>query len=304
MTDGSALSATKVIPGGFWRRWSARFVDQLILIGICVVVLILTSRVDATTYPSSEAVRTGKRVLEIGYLVLAALYFASTESSAMQASPGKRLFGIKVVDSQGARISFFRALSRWFAASLSWLSLGIGFFMAGAGSKRALHDFASSTQVVDRWAFSAFPERQHSPTVGQQAFGFATVLLVFLAFIASSQYSDYVLRSQVSEGISLADSIKTAMESHLREHGSWPTSNAQLGLGVVSGEYVGQIDIGNQPGQIEITYSSKPPQRVHQKLNGRHLYIDGRLENGEVRWTCHSEDLRQGDCPSSCRCSW
>ena len=304
MGDGPTTAFLGAVPAGFWRRWSARFIDQLILTAICVVVLLLVSRVDATSYPSSESVRTSRRIVAIGYLLLSALYFSSTESSAIQASVGKRLLGIKVVDSSGKRIPFVRALGRWSAAGLSWLSLGLGFFMAAAGKKRALHDIVSRTQVVDRWAFSAFPERQHGPSIGQMAFATASLALVLLGFVAASQYSDYVVRSQVSEGLSLADSIKTSMASHVQNHGRWPKSNAQIGLGEISGEYVGLVEIGKRPGRIEITYSSKPPHKVHREIDGRHLFIDGRVEDGAVHWTCHSPELRQADCPGSCNCSW
>jgi uncharacterized RDD family membrane protein YckC len=289
-----------VIPAGFWRRWCARFVDQVILAAIALVILLLVFRLEPALYPGQAA----RRMAVAGYLLVAALYFAATESSRSQASVGKRLFGIKVVDSSGNRISFLRALGRWWAAGLSWLSLGIGFLLAGTGSKRALHDFASGTQVVDRWALSPFPERQDEASFGQVAFGFATVLLVLLALLVRTQYSDYLLRAQVSEGLSLADSVKTAMEAHVTRHGGWPTSNAQIEPGNLVGEYVSRVDIEKRPGRIEITYSSRPPHHSSRQLEGRHLYIDGRIDDGKVRWICHSGELRQADCPRRCRCTW
>jgi uncharacterized RDD family membrane protein YckC len=303
MSDEAIPRTTEAIQAGFSRRWTARFLDQLFL-AVISVALLLIFRANTASYPSSDAVQRTERFLELSYLLVAGLYFALTEGSAMQASPGKRLLGIKVVDSNGNQISFFLALGRWCAAGLSWLSLGIGFLMAAVGRRRALHDLISRTQVVDRWAFSATPERQRTPTFGHRASAFASLTLVLLVIVGSSQYSDYVLRSQVSEGQSLADSIQRSMESYAQIHGAWPTSTAQIRFGKVSGSYVQAVDVGSLPGRIKITYSSKPPQRASSKLDGRRLFIDGRLQDGEVRWICHSPELRQHDCPSSCRCSW
>jgi hypothetical protein len=57
--------------------------------------------------------------------------------------------GIRVAGLDGGPVSVPRALGRWAAYSLSSLTLGLGFFMAGWNRKRrALHDFAAGTQVV------------------------------------------------------------------------------------------------------------------------------------------------------------
>ena len=93
--------------------------------------------------------------------LIAPLYFAVMESSSLQATFGKRVLGIKVTDVAGRRIEFGHALGRWAAASSSWLTLGAGFLMVfGNRRRRALHDVVANTLVVDRWAYSAHPERQ------------------------------------------------------------------------------------------------------------------------------------------------
>jgi uncharacterized RDD family membrane protein YckC len=77
------------------------------------------------------------------------LYFSLMESSAYQATLGKRLVGIMVTDLSGQRIGFGRATARFFAKYLSQLILYIGFFMAGfTQRKQALHDLIASTLVV------------------------------------------------------------------------------------------------------------------------------------------------------------
>src|SRR5260221_2859125 len=48
--------------------------------------------------------------------------------------------------------------------------------------------------------------------------------------IAISQYQDYVIRSQVSEGSSLADGIKTAVAEFVNNHGYFPAANSSAGI--------------------------------------------------------------------------
>ena len=55
-------------------------------------------------------------------------------------------------------------------------------------------------------------------------------IIAILAAIAISQYQDYVIRSQVSEGSALADGVKTAMAEYRQTTGFWPADNPQAGL--------------------------------------------------------------------------
>jgi type IV pilus assembly protein PilA len=71
-------------------------------------------------------------------------------------------------------------------------------------------------------------------------------IIAILAAIAISQYQDYVIRSQVSEGSSLADGVKTAVGEFFNNYGRFPNSgsnaqNVSLGLampGSIVGSYV------------------------------------------------------------------
>lgn len=82
------------------------------------------------------------------------------ETSAWQATPGKRALGLRVVDAGGARLSWRRVLLRFLASGLSWLTLNFGHAMAGWPPHLALHDHLSRTRVlatspprpVPRWA--------------------------------------------------------------------------------------------------------------------------------------------------------
>jgi len=77
------------------------------------------------------------------------IYTAGLQSSSWQATLGKKLLGLKVVDNEGARISFGRATGRYFASFLSAILLCIGYIMvAFTEKKQALHDQIAGTLVV------------------------------------------------------------------------------------------------------------------------------------------------------------
>ena len=72
-------------------------------------------------------------------------------SSRYQATIGKIALGIIVVDSNGKRLTFPRALVRELGKSVSLLTFGIGFAMIGfTKKKQGLHDLFVFSVVVDR----------------------------------------------------------------------------------------------------------------------------------------------------------
>lgn len=85
----------------------------------------------------------------ITQFIIGLLYIVLLHSSPWQATIGKKLLGIYVIDDNGNRISKMRAIGRYFATILSTISFLIGFIMAGfRKDKRALNDLIASTYVV------------------------------------------------------------------------------------------------------------------------------------------------------------
>jgi len=86
-----------------------------------------------------------------GLLVLEWLYRAGLESSALQGTLGKRIFGLVVVDTAGRRIGFGRATLRYLCKGLSMLPLGLGFLVILVHEKKqGLHDQIAQTLVLQR----------------------------------------------------------------------------------------------------------------------------------------------------------
>jgi uncharacterized RDD family membrane protein YckC len=104
----------------------------------------------------AATIRTGSAQISLSLLQAAliafgasALYFAASEGSAWQATPGKRLLGLRVRDMRGERVGFGRALIRHLTGAISWLTFNLGHAIAGwRRDRRALHDLLAGTQVL------------------------------------------------------------------------------------------------------------------------------------------------------------
>lgn len=80
---------------------------------------------------------------------LSALWFVGFEASRWQATPGKRLAGLRVTALDGSRPARWRVVLRFVAGVPSWLMLHLGHALAGwTKDRRALHDLVAGTRVV------------------------------------------------------------------------------------------------------------------------------------------------------------
>jgi uncharacterized RDD family membrane protein YckC len=85
----------------------------------------------------------------VGPLFLGFFYKAFFESSEAQATPGKRIMGIKVVTKNGRRIDFATSAIRCLFHQGSSILLCLGhFFALFSKSNQALHDVVADTLVV------------------------------------------------------------------------------------------------------------------------------------------------------------
>jgi uncharacterized RDD family membrane protein YckC len=129
---------------GFWIRFGAATLDVLayLLVGIAVGLLLTVLGIGGV----GDAKALDALSVPIGIVINAAF-----DSSAWQGRPGKRMLNLAIVDSDGRRISFGRALRRCIARLISAVTLGIGFAMIGwTRLRQGLHDVLAETFVVRR----------------------------------------------------------------------------------------------------------------------------------------------------------
>lgn len=113
-------------------------------------------------------------------------------------------------------------------------------------------------------------------------------IIGILAAIAIPAYQDYTIRSQATEGLSLASSVKAAVAEYYADKGTWPTALIGTNAGQLgytnnpSGKYVASITLNT--GTIRITYGGQ----ANANLTATPILdIRPRLStNGDVIWVC------------------
>ena len=108
-------------------------------------------------------------------------------------------------------------------------------------------------------------------------------IIGILAAIAIPAYSDYTVRSQVTEGLNLASDLKAAVAETYATNGSWPANNAAVGVTATkSGKYTSGVLIST--GTINITYGGV---NANTNINGKVLsLVPTTSNNGDVIWNC------------------
>jgi uncharacterized RDD family membrane protein YckC len=147
--------------GGFWIRFLAILIDGIIIgvvgaiiripLGVAGVGLGLSlgrnpdpSQVLAAL-PAILSLAGLSGMIQLALSLAYEVYFVSTRG----ATPGKMALGLKITRADGSPVSAGLAAGRYFGRILSWLTLCIGFIIAGFdGEKRALHDHICGTRVV------------------------------------------------------------------------------------------------------------------------------------------------------------
>jgi type IV pilus assembly protein PilA len=126
-------------------------------------------------------------------------------------------------------------------------------------------------------------------------------IIAILAAIAIPAYQDYIIRSQVTEGLSLADGAKTAVAEFYSNKGVFPTTNASAGLASatsISGSYVTSV-AATGTGLITITYGGSKP--ANTKIATFTLILSAKTNQGSTQFTCKVGTINPKYVPTTCR---
>jgi uncharacterized RDD family membrane protein YckC len=134
-------SDTRLVPATLGLRSIALLIDAVLIISVAAIADYYTISSDETTFLWKPET--------LIYLFLGWLYFAGSESSHVQATLGKYLVGIQVVDQHNARLTFRKASIRYFAKPLSLLVV-LMRFMRGlpVAQHRYFHNRVTQAYVV------------------------------------------------------------------------------------------------------------------------------------------------------------
>ena len=124
---------------GWWRRLLAMLIDSILILLLSVVVGAILSFIPVLGWIADV-------ILPI---VFPLLYFVMLESGKNQATLGKQMLGMKVVDLQGRPLTGGTAFARNIGKAVSSLALFIGWFTPiFSAKKQAMHDMMAGTVVI------------------------------------------------------------------------------------------------------------------------------------------------------------
>jgi len=296
-----AASASGIY-AGFWKRFAALIIDYFAV----VVLAMLAGAIVGFVYGISSS-GSGKDTAEtLGGLAGFAvwwLYYAFMESSGKQATLGKMALGIKVVDRQGARVSFARATGRHFAKLLSGMIMMIGYMMAGFTSrKQALHDMVAGCLVVNRSAPGDLIQqgvRAESMPVWAIALivlAVAVFPIAILAAVAIPAYHDFTVRAKVAMAVQTGRQATTAIESFYARNNRLPGDLKEAGVPDPGTQHVESMIMNPTTGAVRVVLTGS------SSLAGKSIVFEpAREPDGRVTWACISSDVQQRYLGSLCK---
>ena len=115
-------------------------------------------------------------------------------------------------------------------------------------------------------------------------------IIAILAAIALPAYQDYTIRAQVGEGPINAAALKTAVAEFRADRGTWPATNAAVGItNTISGTYVARIT--NNAGALLITYGNN----ANSAITGSTMSLRAAVNtNGDISWVCADRAVPSG----------
>jgi type IV pilus assembly protein PilA len=130
-------------------------------------------------------------------------------------------------------------------------------------------------------------------------------IIAILAAIAIPAYQDYLIRSQVSEGATLADGAQTAVAEYYSNKGVMPGNNVSAGVASpssIQGKYVQSVTVEGT-GQIWALFSKAAPQVANSAIDGQVIAFSPVTNGGSIAWHCGNKNttITQKYLPSSCR---
>ncbi len=121
-------------------------------------------------------------------------------------------------------------------------------------------------------------------------------IIGILGAIAVPAYQDYTIRSQVTEGLSLASGAKVAVAEYYSNHGRYPESMSDIGMTSSAGNFIQETRL-DEDGKITAVFGSDSNKSIR---NGIISLIPTENSNGNLEWDCESS-IEEKYLPTSCK---
>ena len=119
-------------------------------------------------------------------------------------------------------------------------------------------------------------------------------IIGILAAIGIPQYQNYVARAQVTEGLSLASGLKTAVAEYYSTNGAFPPKSMTIdqrheALGIatkteLTGNYVRKIEVKNLGG-LQVFLKTEA-QGAHSVIASKTFWLIPTDNGGSISWHC------------------
>ena len=109
-------------------------------------------------------------------------------------------------------------------------------------------------------------------------------IIAILAAIAIPAYQNYLIRSQVTEGFSLATGAKSAVWDFTANTGRYPGNNASAGLisaASIAGQYASSVNVSS--GLITVAFQGS---RANIAISSKVLVLSPVTGAGSIQWNC------------------
>ena len=119
-------------------------------------------------------------------------------------------------------------------------------------------------------------------------------IIGILAAIGIPQYQSYVARAQVTEGLSLASGLKTAVAEYYSTNGAFPPESMTIdqrheALGIaakteLTGNYVKKMEV-KKFGRLQVFFKSEA-QGAHSAIASKTFWLMPTDNGGSISWHC------------------
>ena len=153
-----------------------------------------------------------------------------------------------------------------------------------------------------RWKHTGQTSPKASKGIFWAIFCIVPFVIAILAAISIPAYQDYIIRTQVSEGLVLGDGAKTAMAEYYSNNQSLPPDNPSAGLAQstsIVGKYVSSVDVSG--GKITVAFDTASSNiQIRNDVLVLTPFRDG---SGNLGWRCGSPETTVPEkyLPISCR---
>ena len=125
-------------------------------------------------------------------------------------------------------------------------------------------------------------------------------IIGILAALAIPAYQDYLIRTQVSEGVMLATGAKAAEWDFVSNTGRFPTRNESAGLAKstsITGDYVSSVDLA-PAGKITVAFNGP---KANVSIRSSTLVLSAITLAGSITWSCNGGTVADKYLPTTCR---